>query len=185
MLAESLKLDEQAFAQVACTDAEWFKGVKQAQDIFDALKRDLEIAGYFVSTDFKIAAFIEVADELFGNQFVVGRDEGFELAEEDFGERFSIGDSSKHVKFVIAVDFSEAIVVEVIELQVNIPRIGWRVIIERGLAHGLGRWGSMPTVAAALPMKTYAAKLTDALFGYLKGGILHLFLVDGTFQFVG
>ena len=43
----------------------------------------------------------------------------------------------------------------------------------------------MPTVGAGLPMKTYAAKLTDALFGHLKGGILHLFLVDGTFQFVG
>src|SRR5690349_8165178 len=91
LLAESLKLDEQAFAQVACADAEWFKGVKQAQDIFDALKRHLEIAGYFASADFKIAAFIEVADELFGNQFVIGRDESFELAEEDFGERFSIG----------------------------------------------------------------------------------------------
>ncbi len=185
MLAESLKLEEQAFAQVACTDAEWFKAVKQAQDIFDALKRYLEIAGYFAGADFKIAAFIEVADELFCNQFVIGRGEGFELAEEDFGERFSIGDGSKHVKFVVAVDFSEAIVVEVIELQVNTPRIGQGVIIERSLAHSLGRWGSMPTVGAGLPMKTYAAKLTDALFGHLKGRILHLFLVDGTFQFVG
>lgn len=185
MLAESLKLDEQAFAQVPCADAERFKGVKQVQDIFDALKRHLEIAGYFASADFKIAAFIEVADELFGNQFVIGRDEGFELAEENFGERFSIGDGSKHVKFVVAVDFSKAIVVEVIKLRVNIPTIGWRVIIERSLAHGLGRWGSMPTIGAGLPMKTYAAKLTDALFGHLKGGILHLFLVDGTFQFVG
>ena len=119
--AQRLQLDEQAFAQVACSNAQWFQGLELAQHVFNALNRYMKVFGNLANADFQVAAFVEVANQLLGNGRVIGRDQRFQLLQQRLGQRFARRNAGYRVKVVVFIAFACAVGIDLVKRELIAP----------------------------------------------------------------
>src|SRR5260370_31286620 len=93
--------------------------MKLAQDILYTFSGNLQIFSNLLNADFQIAALIEVANQLFGDQGVVRGNQRFQLLQENFRQRLPHRNAGQGIELLVLIVLQPSAVVSIILLRVT------------------------------------------------------------------
>src|SRR6056300_1894476 len=102
MFAHSLELNQQAIAQIPCSDADGIEGLNQGKRLLKQIIRDSEVETHFLEIDLEKTVFVDIANEIRRDFAQFARDSGeTELIQQMLlqGDRFDNGIDHKLVLF--------------------------------------------------------------------------------------
>ncbi len=114
LLAERPQLDQQAFAQIPRSNAQWFQCLQLAQYVFNALDWHHQMLSDLLHAYLQVAAFIEIAYQLLCYGGIICRDKSFELLEQYFCQCLAHRNTCQGIELFVVLGLNRTIIIDVI-----------------------------------------------------------------------